>query len=518
MAIRGLALGALIVAGAAFAPSPGPAERRCEIERGEDLKIFDRGTPFERTVLRGGVRIVCTGGVSIDADSAESHSVTGERRFIGRVFYRDSLKTLEADRVDYFDHDGRILARGEEVVLTDIEKGSVVRGTELEYFREMEHRPEARAIVRGRPHAILYDGPAPATATLDAPADAAGGGADAEDRPPLEIDADWMEMLGERVFRAIGQVEIQRGEMRGWADEAEFDQLEDRMLLTGNARVEEESYALAGEEIEAWREEEALHEVIASGDAILTSKEMRMDAPKIRILFHEGELDRLIAFGPRTATETADTADAASPETVRATASDPDLPGIGPARPRVIAEEFWLIADSIDALTTGQRLTEVIAVGDAYGERAADSTDVGLAPLIARDWLRGDTITGYFVQEPAPVAKSVPGTDEPAPGEPLPGTPAEAEAPDSAETEMRTVLERLVAVGADGRARSLYRLREDGREQDAPSVNYLVANRIVLHLKDGEVSEVEADGPIHGLHLEPARPSRSDETPPEPGR
>src|SRR5690606_17617580 len=139
------------------------------------------------------------------------------------------LKTLLAVRVEYFDDDGRILAPGEAVVLTDIEKGSVVLGTELEYFSEMEHRPEARAIVRGRPLAILYHGPAPASATLCAPAVAAGGGADAEDRPPLETDADWMEMLGDGVLRAIEQVEIQRGDMRGWADGAEFDQLEDRM-------------------------------------------------------------------------------------------------------------------------------------------------------------------------------------------------------------------------------------------------------------------------------------------------
>jgi hypothetical protein len=172
---------------------------------------------------------------------------------------------------------------------------------------------------------------------------------------------------------------------------------------------------------------------------------------------------------------------------VRELAGQSDDAAEKPAQPVIISRDFQLSADSIDALAPAQQLEVVIAVGDAYGVRAPDSLDTGLPEAIARDWLAGDTITGYFAREEAPAAHDTVSSDSVGPEEP----------------KARTVLERLVAVGEEGRAWSLYRIREKGREAEPPSANYLVANRIVLVMRDGEVSDVEADGPIEGMHLQP---------------
>ena len=164
-------------------------------------------------------------------------------------------------------------------------------------------------------------------------------------------------------------------------------------------------------------------------------------------------------------------------------------------QPRVIATEFWLTADSIDALSPGQRLREVYAVGLAYGEQLAGAESAGLPEGIAHDWLSGDTIVAYFIDLPAAEALE----DDAAEDRMTEDAPTEDEA-----TELRTVLESLVSIGPEGRARSVYRMQEDGQADDELSITYMVANRITLRFRDGEVTNVEAEGPIQGVHLQPS--------------
>lgn len=121
--------------------------------------------------------------------------------------------------------------------------------------------------------------------------------------------------------------------------------------------------------------------------------------------------------------------------------------------------------------------------------------------------MRGDTITGYFatvaVADSTAEASASRESVEPA----VASAAGEEDTSPSDSTQMRTVLERLVAVGPEGRAQSLYRIREKDDPAD-PSVNFLVANRIVLLMQNGEVSRVEAEGPIKGWHLQPEQKSR----------
>lgn len=236
-------------------------------------------------------------------------------------------------------------------------------------------------------------------------------------------------------------------------------------------------------------------------------------------------------------------------------------------RARALASGFRLISDSIDVRAPGQRVERVIAVGKAYGERTVDTLMADLPEVASHDWLRGDTIIGYLRTDtiaPAPIDTAVQRATETA-GQP--GTMIAASAAnDSAALAtndpavramndtiapqdpsgtvspgdsivVRQVLERIVALGGEGKARSVYRLpeqdsagagradsvqateeegevavgraqedsvaRQQGRGIDRPAINYLVAERITLFLEQGQVHTVEAEGPIDGYHLQP---------------
>lgn len=498
---------ALLLAFMAAWPAPSasaqevPSVRECEIVHADDLRVLSQGTADERVILSGEAEIRCSDGVTVRADSMISHSASGRREFIGRVFFQDSLKSLTADRVEYEHADGRLLARG-NVVLTDRVDGSAVRnGSELEYLRATESRSESWAVVRGRPHATLYRSRA-RTDTASVPP---------EDAPPLEVDADVMEITGERLFRAIGNVELQRGTTHGTAAEAEFDQVEQRAVLIGDAMIEDERFTLSGDSLVAFLEGEGLRDARALGDAILLSEDLRVDAPELQVYFRDGAVHRMIAMrlpgeagGDSSVVRAGDstTVAASGDRAGAAPGADPsgspgdsaaaDTAGVdarprGPLRtvgpqPLATATEFWLVADSIDALVLDDRLEMVVAVGNAYGERTADSLTALLPQEVGRDWLRGDTIIGYFAEAPPPESDT-------------------ADSAPAGGAKERVVLERLVAIGKGGRAQSLYRIREEGK--DRPGVNYLTANRITLFLQNGEVVSVEAEGPIRGYHLQP---------------
>jgi lipopolysaccharide export system protein LptA len=381
--------------------------------------------------ISGPSRFRCTGGIEIRSDSAVLNRAAGELRLIGRAHYLDPEKSLAGDWMTYMGREGRVLARG-NVVLTDIRDGSVVTGSELEHLREGAGRTESVTTIFGRPRAILQP---------------RSGAAQPDTAPPFEVVADRLLLRGESSFRGEGSVEVVRGGTRGFGRSAEYRRLEDHLVLEGAARVEGEEFQLFGERIEGFLQEETLREVVAEREASLLARELRVDAPYIRIFMTAGNFERLVARGT------------------------------APVQARATTEDFRLVADSVDARADGELLSLIVAIGDAYGERLLEAADAALPALIARDWLRGDTITGHFV-EVEPVE---------------PGARRES------------VLDRLVSRAGADPASSMYRLRDDESPDGPPQVNYLLASSITLFMREGEIREVKADGPIRGVHLQPQR-------------
>lgn len=433
----------------AAVPSTAPAQQTCDQVLRSDFRRVITQSGQEIMYYRNPVRIICAGGVQIEADSAVMNRTANTLEMVGRVLYRDGERQLTSDWAHYIGPTDELFARG-SVVLTDQSDGSVITGENFEYRRQTDTRPEAHMrMTGGRPHAVLPPG-----------REAAEG----EALDPIRVWGERMEMLGDRVFIARNDVVIQRGDLRGASDEVRFDQLTERIILTGRAHVETDEYRLDGERIDALVQGDTLREVLADREARLVAEDLTVHGHTIRIAFDEGQPERVEAWNPAAGTD-----DEARPS---------------PRRAIAISADFQLRADSIDARSEAGRLREVRAVGRAYGESGEDTLAVDLPDAIARDWIQGDTIIGYFADVPF----------------------AEVTAADGNAVEARTqetVLERIEVIGGSSHALSLYR-SEDPDGGPNPAVNFMRATRITLFMHDGDVDRVEADGPIEGVYLDPA--------------
>jgi lipopolysaccharide export system protein LptA len=436
-----------------------------------DSRTFNRQESggFATVSVAGPLRVECTGGTTLRADSAVVYEGSNEVHLFGRVDYRDPTRTLTSDYATYSSTMGRLYATG-NVVFTDVMRGSTLRGPELEYFRAMEGRPQPQAIAQQRPHLTVV------------PKDASAG-----NREPLQIDADRITSVGDNHFSASGSVVVHRSDLDATASEAFHDAQQETLQLRGNARIRGERFDMAGETIEATLPAGKIDQAVARDRAELVSEKLRVDGPEIRLFFKDDLLQRLVT---RRGTEQ------------------------GGERPLVTAAEFRMEADSLEAVLPGQKLERVIAIGNAHGE-TIDTTAEGAprpetqgkrtrlaragrpAPDILardRDWVVGDTLIGYFV--PVDSARR-----------------ATARADSAAAPQDEVELDRVLAKGA---ARSLYRVREEGKPPaERPALNYLAGDEIEMELQEGELDVAQVRGLKRGLYLDPARPAAN--RPPAPG-
>lgn len=452
----------------------GPADaqqRRCD--------LIDRGmnTRTEQVDV-GGMAIInihdpflvrCTDGTELRANRGVLNQTTRQLQLWGDVFFEDPARTLTADEATYNSGMSRLYARG-NVIFRNREEGSTLRGPELEYFAVTETRPLAQVHARQRPHLTLQ------------PRERA------EESEPLEIDADQVTILGQDQLSAVGSVVITRSDMRSTAREAQYNGATGRLVLRGGSTIASGEYDLAGEVIEARTDDGVLEHVHARIEASLAGKDLTVTAPDLQLFFENELLNRAVA---RTG----------------AAAGDED----GAARDRAVATSrtFRIEADSIDALVPGQRVEQVVAIGAARGESidtlavrpsaeramsgsgadaplaAAGDGPPGVRPddpgeiAVDQDWIRGDTLIGYF------------------------GTPAEAEGV-QAPGDTAVVLERIVARGS---ALSLYRMeKQDAAADDRLAINFLAGEIIDLTFAGGELELATVDGLHKGIFLDPAPP------------
>jgi lipopolysaccharide export system protein LptA len=469
-----IALGILLALTAAVPLQAQQRTCRQVLESDIQRRLVDSrgGTVEEIIYFRDPVRVLCTGDVRLEADSAViTRSPAGSTvELVGNVVYQDTVRRLEADWANYLGGMDQLLARG-SAIIEDLQEGAVVSGDQINYLRETDTRSQARLIVTGgRPHAVL-PARAPDQDTVEARApprqapgqtrtregperpapDPARSPAE-EPSPETHVWAERLDLEGP-VFRAEGDVELERGELTGTGRRAVYDQELDRMTLSGDARLATNAYRLSGDQVQAMLEGDELRQLLSWGDARAVSEDLEIRSQRIRIGFVDGELQGLEAWNV-----------------------DPEAPRIW-AR----ARDFQLRADSMEAVADSIGMQELRAIGRAYGERMLADGSAG-APVdpeseglvdVGRDWVQGDTILGFFDQVR---------------GEPT--------GPDSA----RTVLERIEVIGGAEPALSLYRMTED--EGDSPAINFMKARRIILLMEAGDVARVEAEGPIEGLYLE----------------
>lgn len=496
----------------------------------------------------GGVDYRCDDGTRVRADSAVAFESDNQVQLYGNVRFEDPDTELRADSATYFSSRRQLVARS-NVVVTDRASGTVIRGNNLTYDQASEFRTLDQLFVYGgEPNATFFVAPAPepepppqsdSGQVAEAPADPDSGqvvaeppdrdsgqaGPTTEAEPsetpegepagepppeaaeppdttppvPYEISAERFRFEGRRYFRAGGEVEIVRDSLQAFGDSLDYDQEGGVMVVLGDARFAGQGYTLTGTSISVTPSGARSEEIVARHDAHLTGEQVDMRAPAIRLFMEGGNVDLLVALAEvpplpggdgdaEIDTRGLSPGDAERARALAGAATQDDGAQADPdslPRPVAVAEDFHLTGDSIVVKSPGQRLDEVVAVGNARAERIDEDTlrTRGLPELARRDWMVGDTIIARFGPSQ--------GSDGTAAAEPPP--------PDAAPR-----LETLTAIGS---ARSFYRMfSTDTTEVGAearPALHLVDGEEITIHLDGQEIVDMEVEGQTEGWHLEP---------------
>lgn len=506
----------------------------CELREYASIRST-QSAPGLRVTWLGQPFLVCPDGTRIRSDSAVVYEQSRRAELIGRVRFETEDRLLESRLADYFEREGRLFAR-EEVIFTDLERGSEVRGDTLTYLGVTELRAEEQVTVTGgRPEALL-----------EAPTDRVGpDGAPA----PYRVIGNRLRFEGERFFWADGDVEVFREDLEAYSDSLAFDQQDGQLFLNGNARVLAEA-EMEGDQINLTIPDDVLDQVTIRRRGRLVTEDLDLMGEEIRVTLEDEKLQRVVA--------------------VHRSGSEEDPP----PRPRAVTADFTLQADSIDVRSPDEILETVHAVGGARGETLtrgqapipvemdedvvpveaeevlAQLEDIGAEPRgdadadpapgdgtdragmqVDRDWIEGDEILAVFepVAGPSELAAGTeldpdqePGAELPVPDPAVDPESPTADGPSDPEQEARREYQ-LVRLEASGNARTLYRSPPEddgtgGGDASVPpgpggplwAVSYIVAEEIAIFLTEGEVERLEARDTVLGIQLEPDRNGRGE--------
>jgi len=393
-------LGLCVALGATAAGAQGGTKRPCVLEftgvirRGvltTSMRVTTMADGAKHTFISGGVDATCRGqGNRLLADSAEHYDDRQELVLISKVRYADEKMRLDADRMVYLLETERLVATGS--VRGTSTGGARFTGPELTYLRA---RPGIRAVsswrAPGRPTVRL------ATARTDE-VRAKRLAASPADSMDVTADVVWSE--NDSLVWARGSVVMDRHDLQATADSAFLDQGTEHVRLRRSPRIVgtgERAFTMVGREIDLWSRTQALERVLATGEARVDgdSVVLRSDTVDVRIV--EEQMDRVLAWGTRAYAEAqrqqmeADSIEMRLPgqvlqevqafgramtraevDTARITSPDPDWI----AGDTVIAR-FETVPRSPTDTTATTRLTEVQAIGSARAFQQMASADGG---------------------------------------------------------------------------------------------------------------------------------------------
>jgi len=338
------------LAGIILLATPAAAQsQRCifqidNVDRQGAVVETPRGTNY---FAGGNVRLSCR-GTQITMRSDSLASVGGSVvQFIGKVQYRDSALTMDAQRGTYHRNAEKWEARG-KVTTNNLLTGSTLTGPALDYYRVVKGvRDTTEMFATGRPR-IRY-------VTSDS---AAGEG------EPYIIVADRVRFKGNDRLWAGGKVTIDRTDFAARSDSLRLDtgKGSDGTLIGGNPTLQgigPDSFTVSGNRLDLTLERRDLSYLLARGNARTVSREWNLVADTIALDLAGRKLEQTLAWGDKT-------------------------------RPSATSPAYALTADSLALDTPGQQLKEVRGFGKAWlgGTVHAASQD--------RDWMRGDTIVARF--------------------------------------------------------------------------------------------------------------------------
>lgn len=303
------------------------------------------------TYIGGGVDWRCEGqGNRLLADSAEHYADRGELILINRVRYTDPRVSMQSQRMVYYTNDERIHATGD--VRGKMTNGTRFTGPEMFYWRAKPGlRAQARWRAPGRPFVRM----AP-DSTVKTKSDS------------TDLTADLVVSENDSLIWAVGQVVIERPDMRATADSATMNRITEQARLMRTPRIAghgERPFTLSGEIVDLWSKNQKLERVLSSGAASVSSDSLQMRGDTIDLRLRDQRIQRAFTWGTRAYAD-------------------------GSAQ--------QMEADSLDIHLPDQRIREVHAVGKAIAWSTVDSLKI---LTNERDWIAGDTLLALFDSVPA---------------------------------------------------------------------------------------------------------------------
>lgn len=374
----------------------------------------------------GGVWTSCIGqNIRMYSDSMAAFSELERLDLVGSVRFEDETVVLTSNRATYFLDDQRLEATG-DVTLTNLFTGSELRGPNLTYLRAAAGvRDSVEIFARGRP-TVRYR--------------SLGSSPEAD---PYIIVADRLHMLGGSSAWAGGSVTIDRADFETASDSAELDTNSEIGILLGNAQIvggDSAGYTLTGRSIAYRTHNDQIEWVQGRDSATAVGDAWQLEGDTVDFSFADGKVQQAIAWGSVT-------------ETVAS------------------AEEYVIVADSIEIDMPGQVLSEVRGYRHARATSVTDS-------MADSDWVMGDTLTAHFghagdqeVNEDGSVGEGDGGLS------------------------LRFIL-------AIGNAAALYKI-ETGETGAQAAINYSRGDRILVTFGDNGVDELNVVGQADGVYLEP---------------
>jgi lipopolysaccharide export system protein LptA len=310
-------------------------------------RVVETAPGLRNTYFGGNVVMRCPEKeIRVQSDSLESYEAEGRAFLIGNVRYREPRLDVDSDFMTYFQRDERVVANGN--VRARLPNGSTLTGPVAEYFRATPNvRPAARLIASGRPTITLVQ------------KDSAG-----RPQPPATVVANTVNMIGDSLVFAGGQVTVTREDVVARGDSMALDSQREITTLMRTPSIEgrrERPFRLAGDRIELTGADRRLRRVLSMKNATATSEDLTLASDTIDLRVASDLLQRAIAWGP--------------------------------ARARATSATQSLVADSIDVVMPGQRVRELYAV---RGAAASGQPDTIRFRADTVDWMRGDTIVARF--------------------------------------------------------------------------------------------------------------------------
>jgi hypothetical protein len=301
------------------------------------------------TYLGGGTVTLNCGDAIMTGDSAVHFESEGRAEMIGNVSYADTTRTLQADRLTYFEDDDHVVAEG-GVHLVRLSSGATLDGPRTSFYREGPGQD--RSVATGRPRMTMP------------PAESGG--------EPVVIDSDTAEFLGEDEAVSSGNVVIFRSDFGATADSGRFSAAEG--WLFGDPVVTSRGFSLSGDSVRTTFRDGDLDSVYALGNASAEGDDLRLQAGEILINAGSEHVEHAWAYGD--------------------------------GRSLAATGRFMIVGDSMEFAFDAGEIDSVAAFGTARAFQMADSlqSDTDLREAQAdigtgADWIAGDSIRGWFEQD-----------------------------------------------------------------------------------------------------------------------